>query len=230
MTGAKAVVIAPHSDDECLGVGGSIALLADAGAEVMVVAVGSELPPLYAPGVAAAVHEEARAAHKVLGVTESVFLDIPSVEIPDIPKAELNGRIQEVVDGIGPTIAFIPFPDRHVDHKAVFDAAMVATRPVRRGVGISMVALYEVISETYFNAPGADPTFAPSWTVDVSASIDRKIEAYECYQSRVTTHPGPRSPEALRALAVFRGSQSGFAYGEAFQVARSSFAPSALFG
>ena len=35
--------------------------------------------------------------------------------------------------------------------------------------------------------------------------------------------PGPRSIEAVEALAKFRGTQAGFAYGESFQLIRMSF-------
>lgn len=106
---------------------------------------------------------------------------------------------------------------------------MVATRPIRAGRELAMVALYETLSETFWNAPGAEPTFAPNWTADISPAIDRKINAMAEYLSEVTPMPGPRSLEAVRALAVFRGSQSGFAHGEAFQIARTAMSPTVLF-
>lgn len=221
----RVVVVAPHSDDEVLGAGGSIALLAKGGAQVTVVTVGSELPPLYPPELKETVQEEARGCHKLLGVSESVFLDIPSVEIPHVPVARLNSGIQDVIDRVQPQLVLVPFPDRHVDHRSTFDAAVVATRPFRGGRCIDMVAMYEVISETFWNVPGAEPTFAAEWTVDITETIDAKLEAYAQYTTRVTPSPGPRSVEALRALAVFRGSQQGFAYGEAFNVVRASFSP-----
>jgi LmbE family N-acetylglucosaminyl deacetylase len=162
-------------------------------------------------------------------VEESVFLDLPAVLLSQFPVAELNGAIQEFVDTRRPMIVFLPFPDRHVDHRAVFEAGMVATRPIRAGRDITMVALYETLSETFWNAPGAEPAFAPSWTTDISPTIDRKIRAMAEYQSEVTPMPGPRSLEAVRALAVFRGSQSGFTHGEAFQIARTALSAAALY-
>lgn len=223
------VVVAPHSDDECLGMGGTIALLARRGVNVTVVTVGSELPPLFPPDMKDQVQKEARRCHEILGVAESVFLDIPSVEIPHVAIARLNGGIQEVIDRVRPRIVFTPFLDRHVDHKATFDAAVVATRPYRNGRTIQMVAMYEVISETFWNVPGAEPIFAPEWTIDITETIETKLEAFRQYESRVTDFPGPRSVEALRALAIFRGSQQSMAYGEAFNVVRTSISPIAIF-
>ena len=224
------LVVAPHSDDECLGPGGTIALLAQAGAEVTVVTVCSDMPPLFAPEVRGLAHSEARRAHAVLGVKNSIFLDIPTVEVSQFPIASLNKSIQDITDELAPRIVFLPFPDRHVDHKAIFDAAMVASRPYRKGIEVRLVAMYETISETFWNAPGAEPTFAPQWTVDITSTIDKKLQAFGEFQSRQVHFPGPRSCEALRALALFRGSQTSCAYGEAFQLARASFSPLSLMG
>lgn len=224
-----ALVVSPHPDDETLGVGGTMAQLSDAGASVAVLTIGGHLPPLYPAGVHERSRECAIRAHRTLGVEKSVFLDMPAVLLSQSPVAELNGAIQEFVDSHRPTIVFLPFPDRHVDHRAVFEAGMVATRPIRAGRELAMVALYETLSETFWNAPGAEPTFAPNWTADISPAIDRKINAMAEYLSEVTPMPGPRSLEAVRALAVFRGSQSGFAHGEAFQIARTAMSPTVLF-
>lgn len=220
MSAPRALVIAPHPDDEVLGAGGTIARLARAGVEVTVVAVCSDLPPLYSADVAPTVEREARAAHRTLGVTESVFLDLPSVEVSRGSVAQLNGGVQAVVDRVRPSIVLIPFPDRHVDHKAVFDAGMVVTRPIGSGREIAMVAMYEAISETHWNAPGAEPVFTPSWNVDISDTLAAKTEAFACFASQVQPFPGPRSVESLEALALFRGSQAGLPYAEAFQIVR----------
>lgn len=219
-TDRTALVIAPHPDDEVLGAGGTIARLADAGVAVTVVAACADLPPLYGADVAPTVEREARAAHEVLGVTESIFLNLPSVEVSRGSVAALNGPLQEVVDSVHPSLVLIPFPDRHVDHKTVFDASMVVTRPLGAGRDIAMVAMYETVSETFWNAPGAEPIFTPSWNVDVSATLARKTEAFARFASQLQAFPAPRSVEALEALALFRGSQAGLPHAEAFQIAR----------
>ncbi|WGW12792.1 PIG-L deacetylase family protein [Saxibacter everestensis] len=221
----RVVVVAPHSDDECLGAGGTIAMLAGHGAEVTVVTIAADLPPLYPAGTKEKVEAEALRAHGVLGVHDSVFLDFPAVDLPQQSTAAINRGVQDVVDSVRPTMVFLPFPDRHVDHKIAFDAGMVASRPVRAGKNIALVALYETISETFWNAPGAEPNFVPSWTVDITETIDQKIAAFEQFESQISPFPGPRSAEALRALALFRGSQSSVGYGESFQIARATFSP-----
>jgi len=119
-----------------------------------------------------------------------------------------------------PAIVLMPFPDRHIDHRVIFDAAMVVTRPVGVGAEIGLVAAYETLSETHWNAPHMEPNFTPNWVVDITGTIERKLEALACYQSQIMAFPGPRSVEAVRALAVFRGTQAGFACGEGLQIIR----------
>lgn len=226
----KVVVVAPHADDECLGAGGTIALFARAGASVTVVTVCSDMEPVFAVGDRAMVQAEAREAHKVLGVEESIYFDYPTTEVNQVPVAELNARMLAVMDEHRPDIVLLPFPDRHIDHRVVFESAIVSTRPYRDGRHIKLTAMYETISETYWNVPGVEPTFSPHWTVDITNTLESKLEAFKRMPSRHAPFPGPRSVEALNGLAQLRGSQASCGYGEAFQFVRASFDPAALIG
>ena len=55
---------------------------------------------------------------------------------------------------------------------------------------------------------------------DWKKDLYKKIEALKCYESQISFDEGPRSIKAISALAQFRGSQSGFEFGEAFYVIR----------
>jgi LmbE family N-acetylglucosaminyl deacetylase len=219
------LVIAPHPDDEILGVGGTMARFARSGGEVVVLTVAAHMPPLYSSAVHQQTVAEARRAHALIGVRESVFLDHPAVFLDRIPLAEFNKQIHDVVARVEPEILLVPFYDRHVDHRKVFDAAQVVGRPVGAGRHIKIFAAYETLSETHWNAPYVEPAFIPNWCVDITDVIDLKMSAMQCYESQVHPFPMPRSLEALRALALFRGSQSGMGYAEAFCVLRMTAAP-----
>src|SRR5688500_15544785 len=107
------LVIAPHPDDETLGAGGTIKRLADAGWRVTVLTVAAHMPPLYPAKVHETTIRESRAAHKVLGVHESIYLDKPAVMLCDIPVHEFNSLILEHVSEVQPDVLFIPFYDIH---------------------------------------------------------------------------------------------------------------------
>lgn len=218
--GKRVLVVSPHPDDETLGVGGTIAKYSAQGAEVFVLMVSGHLPPLYRREDYDKTVTEAHVAFELLGVAKSEFLEIPATMIGDQPIHKLNGRISKIFNDFNPHIVFCPYPDRHVDHRLVFDSVMVATRPVGVGRNIEIVAAYETLSETHWNAPHIEPNFTPNWIIDITENIEKKLKALRCYKSQISEFPNPRSIEAVEALAKFRGTQAGFGFGEGMHIIR----------
>jgi len=216
----RILVIAPHPDDEILGAGGTIAKYRQSGDEVYILTVAGHLPPLYTKEAYQQTVQEAKIAHQIIGATQSIFLDLPATTLGLMPTHELNAKIFKTVAEVHPNTVLIPYPDRHVDHRIIFESAMVATRPVGIGRDIELTAAYETLSETHWNAAHIEPNFTPNWTIDITDYIDAKRKALSAYESQIPPFPGPRSLEAIDALAMFRGTQAGFAYGEAFQIIR----------
>jgi len=218
MTPKKLVVVAPHPDDETLGCGGAIARFASLGTEVSVLVVSGHLPPLYDAEIFEVSKKEAQAAFDIMGVAKAEFLAIPATLVRDVPVAKLNSQISGYIRNAAAEMVLIPFPDRHVDHRIIFDACVVACRPTYRGAP-TMVLAYETLSETHWNAPGIEPAFVPEFFVDVTSQMPKKKAALECYASQLN-HAPSRSIDASVALARFRGSQNGCDYAEAFKVVR----------
>lgn len=216
----RVLVVAPHPDDETLGAGGTIAKYAAQGHEVSVLIVSGHLPPLYTREAYETTVREAQSAFAILEVAGSRFLEIPATMIGSEPVHIVNHRIADAIEAVAPHIVLCPFPDRHIDHRLIFESVMVAARPVGFGRSIEMLAAYETLSETHWNAPHIEPAFVPNWVVDISAYLDQKLKALRCYESQIPVFPGARSIEAADALARFRGTQAGFAAGEGFQVIR----------
>ena len=216
----KVLVISPHPDDETLGAGGSIVKLINEGHQVLILTVSGHLPPLYNREEYDKTISEAYNAYEILGVKDSKFLEIPATMIDKEPIHELNNKISSIINDFKPNIVFCPFPDRHIDHRLIFESTLVATRPVNYGKNIELVAAYETLSETHWNAPHIEPNFVPNLVFDISSHINKKIEALKCYKSQINLDDGPRSIKAIKSLATFRGSQSGFDYGEAFYIIR----------
>jgi LmbE family N-acetylglucosaminyl deacetylase len=216
----RVLVVAPHPDDESLGAGGTIAKYASKGHDVKILTISGHLPPLYNRIDYDNTVAEAHEAFSLLGVTSSDFLEIPATMVRDVPVHELNSKISNIVNEFEPHIVFSPYPDRHIDHRIVFDSVMVATRPVGVGRNIEIVAAYETLSETHWNAPHVEPNFTPNWVVDISDQIKIKLKAMQCYKSQISDFPSPRSIEAIEALAKFRGTQAGFGFGEGMHIIR----------
>jgi len=220
------MVIAPHADDETLGCGGVITRFADEGHEVVVGLVtghGTDEHPLYIPEGFQLVQRELQDACDVMGVTRIIKADVPTVLVPDLPRHELNAAVVGMIGEVEPEILFVPFPlDLHGDHRSIFHAASVAWRPyLPLGRAIREVYCYEVPSETHLNIPYVEQAFVPNVWFDITKQVDRKVAAFQCFKSQVQEPPLPRSAEALKTLAHYRGSQIGVEAAEAFILVRS---------
>jgi LmbE family N-acetylglucosaminyl deacetylase len=215
------LVLAPHPDDEVLGAGGSMARWAREGHRVHVAVVTRGRPPLYPEAGEARCRAEALAAHRILGVAETRFLDFPAAELDGNPHRELNQALDDLFRDLEPEALYLPFPgDVHLDHQRVFHSALVAARPCRPGCPRRVYA-YETLSETNWNAAYLTPGFLPNHYVDVGATLDTKLEAMARYRSQLQEPPHERSLAALRALAVLRGATVGLAAAEAFVTIRT---------
>jgi LmbE family N-acetylglucosaminyl deacetylase len=54
---------------------------------------------------------------------------------------------------------------------------------------------------------GYPRNFVPDTWIDITAVLDRKIAAFEAYESEKRAYPHPRSSEALRHQSHFWGNQ-----------------------
>ncbi|WBU52624.1 PIG-L deacetylase family protein [Paracoccus sp. SCSIO 75233] len=214
------LVIAPHPDDEVLGVGGTIARLADAGVRVHVAIVTTGKTPRFPAAQVAKVRAEASAAHEVLGVADTHYLDCPAAELDGYAHTDLNEAIFSVVQSINPRTIFAPHPgDIHLDHQLSFLSVLVASRPHQHHYPRRIFA-YETLSETNWNAPYLTPAFVPQVFVDISQTLQRKLDAFAKFTSQQKDAPHERSVDALTALATLRGATVHRHAAEAFVAVR----------
>jgi LmbE family N-acetylglucosaminyl deacetylase len=217
------LVVAPHPDDEVLGAGGTIRRLARDGATVVVVIVSRAQPPRFPAELGAAGVAEARRAHELLGVARTVVLDFPIAGLDQVPHADVNAALLDLVTEVEPELVLLPYGhDLFLDHQRVALSTLVATRPVTPSAPHG-VYCYETLSQTNWNAP-YQPRFSPTAYVDIAGDLDPKIAAMSCYRSQLRAFPHERSLEAVRALAVLRGAQFGCAAAEAFVTVRQRLA------
>ena len=212
----RIIVIAPHNDDEILGAGGTMAKMVKQGHEVIVCEVTAgdlknEQVQLQ--------KREAIASHELMGV-KTHFMNLPVVGLKEMKTTELNAEFQKTMLALKPDIVFLPHKgDMHIDHRMTIEAAMVALRPVMFP-DLTAIYAYETLSETEWNIPSVDHMFIPAAFKDITEEIDIKLEAMKCHASQLRSYPHPRSLEAIKALAMHRGSTVCKKYAEAFMVIR----------
>jgi len=213
------LVITPHLDDETIALGGTIKKLSKAKNQVYVIIVGGHLPPLYNKEDYQITKKESKRALKILGVKHVYHFDLPALEFHKECYQLMNSKINYLINRLNPTTVFIPFPDRHIDHRTVFDCAMVNTRPNKKKHP-KYVLSYETLSETHWNAPYIEANFNPDFFVNIDVTLKDKIKALNCYKSQIKNNDS-RSSQAVEALARFRGSQNGCKYAEGFKLIRA---------
>ena len=216
----RVLVIAPHPDDEIIGVGGTIAKRANDGDEVYVCVVTKGKSPIFNDEFIEQGRKECRKADKKLGVKETIFLDFTAVMLETVPRYEFNGKISEVVNSIKPDEVYIPHRgDMQIDHQMVVDAAMVAVRP--RGNNYpKRVYAYETLSETGWNIPNIVNEFIPTVYEDITDTYEMKLEAMAIFESQLSVFPEARSIGAIEALAKYRGATVSVKAAEAFSLVR----------
>jgi LmbE family N-acetylglucosaminyl deacetylase len=217
----KVLVVAPHPDDEVLGAGGTIARLASEGNDITVAIVTKGWHPLFSDTQVEQVRAEAQCANALLGVKSLRFMDLPVTKLSSIPVHELNKLFDRLIDEEKPQLVLLPFcSDRHEDHRQVFDASMVALRPLSNRNYVRQILSFETVSETHWSAAYAEPSFQPQLWVDIVDHLPTKLAAMQKYQSQLQPIPNSRSLEAISSLAKWRGSTAGMYAAECFVVIR----------
>ena len=218
----RVLVFAAHPDDEVLGMGGTLCLhAAEQGDEVRVVCVTDGSSTQY-PGdteVRERKNQEARAAAEVLGVTDYVHLDLPDMRLDTLAHVELNTVVEGHIRDTAPEVVYTPHPDVNLDHRALFDSVAVAARPTP-GHPVRRLLTYAPTSSTEWT-PAATNWFVPNWFVDITATLERKLEAFACFETEQRDYPHPRNDRALRAHAEFYGATVGSEYAEPFLLIRN---------
>ena len=217
----KILIVAPHPDDEVLGAGGLIKKYSEDGKEVFVLVVTRGTPKYYADYKIQNVRKEALEAHKILGVKQTIFLDFHAPELDITSNAEISRAISKYISEWKITDLFIPHRgDIHNDHRKVFEESLVAARPVG-DYTVKSIYAYETLSETEWAAPFSDDAFIPNHFVNISDSMEDKLEAMKCFKSQIRDFPSTRSLETIESLAKFRGATVGFNRAEAFMTIRT---------
>lgn len=219
----KTLIVAPHPDDELLGCGGTLLRRVDEGGTIawlLMTAITKE-----AGWAAEKINKRAAEIERVrkglkVAPHHLYALGFPAAELDRIPMNILVGKISKVFADFQPDEVLLPYPgDVHSDHRVTFEAASACTKWFRYP-SIKRVLAYETPSETDFGIDPRDPGFKPNVFVDIGGQLKQKLELMKIYESEMAEFPFPRSPEALEALAVLRGSQAGLDASEAYVLLR----------
>lgn len=219
------LVIAAHPDDELLGVGGTIRKFANQGISCHAVIIGEGITSRSDKRDEAdakdllMLKEDARKAADVVGYQTIDFCELPDNRLDGMDLLDVIKVVSKYVEKYKPDTIFTHHHgDLNIDHRIVCEAVITACRPVG-DYFVEKIYAFETPSSTEWNYNYEQP-FIPNVYIDVTDTVEAKVDGMRCYRSESAVFPHPRSAEALRALATLRGSNVGMEKAEAFMLLR----------
>lgn len=223
----KILVIVAHPDDEVLGCGGTIARLAKDGHEVYIAVLGEGITSRYGRPekaerkVVEELHARSHDVGRYLSAKEVFLFSLPDNRFDTVPLLDIVKVVENLVNKLQPAVIYTHAGgDLNIDHQIVHRAVLTATRPLAN-YPVKELYTFEVPSSTEWAFRQFELAFRPDVFVDITETLEIKVQALQLYESEVRPFPHPRSPEALRAIARRWGSMVGLEAAEAFQLIRS---------
>ncbi len=225
----RALVISAHPDDIEFSCAGTVAKWTDEGAEVTYCiatdgTAGTQDRDLMGKKLHDIRVTESEAAASVVGVTEIVWLNHRDGYVEY--NLDLRRDIARVFRRYKPHrfVVLDPTPvvdDRfinHPDHRAVGQASLDVSMTAGTTPGIFPELLSEGLDpwrglrELWITGPAGGPV-----VVDITSTIDRKIEALTCHRSQIGDDTAAVG-EWVRGWCAELGAPHGYAYAESFRV------------
>lgn len=206
--------VGAHPDDVEIGMGGAVAGLVRQGLRVVIADLTDGEPTPMGT------HEirlrEAAAAARVLGVVERRTLTQPNRSLADTVAA--RQELAEVIRELKPRLLFLPYPvDAHPDHVAAA-ALGEAARFYGKFVKSEMRGEPHFVAKIYhYAAVHLRLHLEPTFILDVSQDLPRKLEALRCYQSQFVANPANQKVlDRVELQAAYWGDLIGVRHGEPF--------------
>jgi bacillithiol biosynthesis deacetylase BshB1 len=212
------LAVGAHPDDVELGCGGLLLAMRDRGYRFAIVDLTAG--EKGSRGTREERAKEAKAAAELLGATARECLDLPdtAVEVTD-------GAVRRIVETLRKwrpqLVVSMHAGDLHPDHAA-------CARLVERATFLAPVTKYACEGAPHRVSRvirySRHPWFVPSFVVDITDHVERKVEAILCYASQFTRDAeGPKTSisaptflDDLRAFWRHHGTGTGALYAEPF--------------
>ena len=206
----KILVIAPHPDDEVLGMGGTIKKLSKKNKIILCVVSEGATAQYKDKKMIKVRRDSCKKTAKILGISQTIFLDYPDMRL-NLSHLDINKKLEEIIEKYRPEIVYTaPKNDLNLDHQMVFNSTLVACRPKS---GVKQILCYEIQGNT--KVP-----FVPNVFENIEKEFPYKIKGFKMYKSEIEEFPNPRSITAIENLAIMRGIESGTKKAEAFELIR----------
>lgn len=221
----RALVVVAHPDDAEFGSAGTVARLTADGKDVTYVVAtdgskGSSDPEMTPERLTALREGEQRDAARILGVSDVCFLGFPDGML--LPTLDLRRAISGCIRRYKPDVVISQNPTRdlslnigvsHPDHLATGEATLAAVYPCARDRMTFPELLEQGLEPHTVREVWMSGTSMPDHFIDITSTIDTKVQALRAHASQVGEKVGEFIPERARQL----GSQHDMEYAEGFK-------------
>lgn len=202
----RVLVLSPHPDDDVFGLGGAIAKLTAAGAQVTVAyfcdgSGGSrEVGGKRDLGLIEARTNEAKRASEILKISKQVFFGYPDGKLATGGVAQK--ALHDLIKQVKPDIIFVPsFLDNHPDHRAVNDI-LFKVFSQKDWACDCQIWLFEIWTPIFINR-----------LVNITDVAQRKQEAMEAQESQLQARAYDKAIFGLNQYRAEINGINGFAEG-----------------
>jgi N-acetylglucosamine malate deacetylase 1 len=212
----KVLIIGAHPDDETFGMGGTLAKHIANHDHVFVLILTDGVTARH--GNTTRQREAFIRAMKIYGVWEYKHLEYPDQLLDTIPLLKIVRDIETVINEFKPERIYTHArEDIGQDHRRVYEATMIAARPLR-DTSVKTILSYPCPSSTYW---GETP-FQGNYFVDISEHCKTKLQVLtDAYPHEVPTRPHSRSFESISNQETLHGEMMGISSRlEAFHLVR----------
>ena len=216
------LIVVAHTDDETLGVGGSIAKHVLNGDKVFAISMTD--------GVGSrenqsdnSIQDRELSSYKASNILGFKWLKpgkFPDNAMDKVGILEIIKIIESAKTQVNPSVVYThSYADLNIDHQILSKAVLTAFRP-QPGEICNEIRTFEVPSSTEYGNRSITNIFVPNLYVNITETWNVKKQALHAYEQEMRDSPHPRSIRGLENLAKFRGNQCGLDYAESFEVLR----------
>ena len=172
------LVFCAHSDDEVIGLGGTLLQYIDKGCKVIKVifSAGEKSHPHYRPEVIVKKRiQETSNINKKYGVYKTIYFQLKDGKLKqEIEEHKIEKKIKKIITQYNPKRIFtLSALDPHMDHRAVHNAVVDVVRVMKKRYDVYAYEVWNVVPEKH-----------PVFYVDIGNYFSKKIKMMKEFKSQ----------------------------------------------
>ncbi|MFH0798369.1 MAG: PIG-L deacetylase family protein [Candidatus Woesearchaeota archaeon] len=206
------LIFCAHSDDEAVGMAGTILKYVEEGKEIIkvVFSFGESSHPHFKEEVVIDRRlSESEEASKFIGIKETIFLGLPDTKVKqNVESSDLQRQIKDLLGKYRPEKIFIPTAsDPHPDHRAVNYIVLSIIDKMRKTYPVYEFEVWNIVNES-----------KPMVFIDITPYYRKKVLYMKMFRSQWQYMYALWLPVYFRSRAY--GRRNGCKYAERFYKVR----------